>query len=294
MSILASMLPCPAANAAETNQWIWPQRAPGETSGSAGEPLPAREGEQPPVTRVVNIRRPSVDIYLAAKPNGTAIVVLPGGGFRLVVPDKEGNEAAEWLNDMGISVFVLRYRSNEKLPNNEPPWKRPLQDAQRTIRMIRSGAKQWNVNPNQVGVLAFSAGGQVGAILHTRDEQSDYEPIDEIDKQSCKPNFSLLVYPWQILVPPAKDEPGPGTLLPEIQPAPSSPPAFIVHTHDDRSSSIGSVLLYAGLKQHGVMAELHVYENGGHGYGMRPVKDSNIGTWPDRAGDWLQRRGLGR
>lgn len=281
------LLLAPAAvNADAGRVFVWPDLAPGETLKDEGQLQPPREGELPPVMRVTKIRRPSIDIFPAERPNGTAVLILPGGGFGKVVPDKEGSEAAPWLNELGISTFVLRYRTNEMTPRNEPAWRRPLQDAQRALRLIRSRADEWQLDTSRVGVLGFSAGGQVASILHTTDEQAVYPPGDEIDEFSCRPNFSLLIYPWQVLNAET------GRLLPEIQVTASSPPAFIVHTHDDRSSSLGSVLIYAALKQHNIPAELHVYENGGHGYGMRPVAGSSIGTWPERATDWLRLRGL--
>ena len=267
---------------------VFPDLAPGETSRDPGKALPPRKGEKPPITRLVSVRRPTLDIFLAPeeKANGTAVLVIPGGGFGKVVPDKEGSEAAPWLAEMGISTFVLRYRTNEVTPQDEPHWKRPLQDCQRALRLIRFHAKKWKINPDRVGTLAFSAGGQVGAILHAKDNKASYPAIDEIDKKSCHTDFSMLIYPWKVTGPS-------GYLLPEITFHPESKPAFIVHTHDDRSSSLGSVLIYIGLKGNDVPAELHVYENGGHGYGMRAVAKSNIGTWRDRAADWLILRGLG-
>jgi len=267
---------------------VWPGLAPGETSHDVGIAQPPRDGEEPPVTRVVNIRKPTIDVFLAKEPNGAAVVVLPGGGFSKVVPDKEGSEAAPWLNAHGVSVFVVRYRTNEVTPKDEPAWRRPLQDGQRAIRLLRANAEKWHINKNQIGILGFSAGGQVGAILHTADGVAAYDALDDVDKQSCRPDFSLLIYPWNAY--DAKTQ----KLLPQIQLNAKSPPAFIVHTHDDRSSSMGSVLIYAGLKQHNVQAELHVYGNGGHGYGMRSVKNSDIGTWPARASDWLVRHGVAR
>ena len=178
--------------------FVWPDLAPNETAHNEGHAMPLRANEDPPVTRLVEIRRPSIDVFPADKPNGTAVVILPGGGFGKVVPDKEGSEAAPWLNKLGISVFVVRYRTNETTPKSEPAWKRPLQDAQRTIRLIRHRASEWNVDPQKVGVLGFSAGGQVASILHTRNIATDYEAIDEVDKQLARPDFSLLIYPWQI------------------------------------------------------------------------------------------------
>jgi acetyl esterase/lipase len=268
--------------------FIWPDLAPDETARDTGTTQPNRKGEVPPITRVTNIRRPTLAVFLPKQSNGTAVLVLPGGGFGKVVPDMEGSEAALFLNRLGIAVFVLSYRTNETKSASEPSWRRPLQDAQRTMRLIRSKADEWKIQPDRVGVLSFSAGGQVGSILHTAVGKAAYETIDAIDKESYRPDFSLLIYPWQIL------DKKTGQLLSDIRLTEKSSPAFIVHTHDDRSSAIGSVLFYVGLKQHSVSAELHIYENGGHGYGMRARKDSNIGTWPDRANDWLIRRGLGR
>jgi len=267
---------------------VWPGLAPGETSHEVGVAQPLRASEDPPVTRLIKIRKPTIDVFLAKNPNGTAIVVLPGGGFMKVVPDKEGSEAAPWLNAHGVSVFVVRYRTNEVTPKGEPAWRRPLQDGQRVLRLVRANADKWRINKDRVGVLGFSAGGQVASILHTADGVAAYDDMDEVDKQSCRPDFSLLVYPWNVY--DAKTQ----KLLPQIHLSKKSPPAFIVHTHDDRSSSMGSVLIYAGLKQNNVEAELHVYGNGGHGYGMRAVKGSDIGTWPVRASDWLLRLGLAR
>jgi acetyl esterase/lipase len=265
---------------------VWPGLAPGESSHDIGIAQPPRDGEDPPVTRLVNIRKPTIDVFLAENPNGTAVVVLPGGGFAKVVPDKEGSEAAPWLNAHGVSVFVVRYRTNEVTPKDEPAWQRPLQDGQRAVRLLRANAEKWHIDKDKVGVLGFSAGGQVASILHTADDVAAYDALDAVDNESCRPDFSLLIYPWNVFDPKTQQ------LLPQIQLSAKSPPAFIVHTHDDRSSSMGSVLIYAGLKQHNVQAELHIYGNGGHGYGMRPVNDSDIGTWPDRASEWLIRRRL--
>ena len=286
-AVVALIAASASAASATRNIPIWPGLAPGETSNSPGETQPFRKGEVPPVTRVVKIRKPSMDIFLPGKnANGVGVLILPGGGFGKVVTDKEGSEAAAWLNKLGIAAFVLRYRTSEATPGNEPPWLRPLQDTQRALRMIRTNAREYGIQPDNLGVLGFSAGGQVAAILHTRDGKADYKAGDDIDHTSCRPEFSLLIYPWNVL------DRKTGDLLPDIRPSASSATAFIVHTHDDRSSSLGSVLIYAGLKKHKVSAELHVYANGGHGYGMRTVKGSQIHTWPDRASDWLRANGL--
>ena len=266
---------------AEERIYVWPKHAPGETSLAEGELQPFRSNEKPPVERVEKIRRPVLNVYPASQPNGTAILAIPGGGFGKVVPNKEGSEAAKWLNELGITLFVLKYRTSEVRPDGEPLWKRPLQDAQRSLRIIRARATEWSINPDRIGVLGFSAGGQVGAVLHTAEENAAYESLDVIDQHSCKPNFSLLIYPWKILD-------GNSELIAPIQVQRTTPPAFLVHTHDDRSSSVGSVLIYAQLRKLGIPAELHVYQNGGHGYGMRAVPGSDVGSWPERATTWLR------
>ncbi len=264
--------------------FVWPDLAPGETERTTGTQLPMRAADKPPIIRVEKIRRPPMNVYPATKnANGSAVLILPGGGFGKVVPNLEGSEAADWLCELGVTCFVLNYRT--RLPNNtqEPGWKRPLQDAQRAMRWIRENADRWNLNRNQIGLLAFSAGGQVGAILIT-DEKAAYQSIDKVDKQSFRPDFAMLVYPWNMY------DKNTDKLMPAIQVNENTPPSFIIHTHDDGSTSLGSVLLYADMKRKKVPAELHVYETGGHGYGTRARPNSNIGSWTDRATDWLARR----
>ena len=263
---------------------VWPDLAPGESTRRLGEKLPLRPEEAPPVTRVVDITRPTFTVHLPPNPNGAAVVILPGGGFGKVVPDKEGTEAAEWLNQHGVTAFVLSYRttSNPK----EPGWLKPLQDAQRTLAMIRRHADRWGVKQDRLGLVGFSAGGQVAARLLCDEGRLAYERIDDIDDVSHRPDFAVLVYPWNVY-DPKRDQ-----LVVGVEVTDKCPPTFLVHTDDDRSSSLGAVLFYAGLKRHGIPSELHVYGNGGHGYGLRPVEGSQIATWTDHAAHWLGGRGF--
>ena len=264
---------------------IWPDLAPGESSREPGTALPLRPTDQPIITRVENITQPTLDVFLAEKPNGTGIVILPGGGFKYVVPDLEGSEATTALNRIGISVFVLRYRTTPDAADK--PWARPLQDSQRVIRTLRSQAKKWNLDPQKIGLLGFSAGGQVAAIHLTQTEPA-YTPIDEIDKSSFRPDFAMLIYPWRIYDGATDD------LISPIKVGKETPPTFLVHTHDDQSTSLGAVMFYAHLKKQNISSELHVYQIGGHGYGVRSRPKSAIGTWQDRAIEWLELRELGR
>jgi len=263
---------------------VWPNLAPGESARSVGEALPARPEEQPTVTRMVNITRPTLSVHIPEHPNGAAAIILPGGGFSRVVPDKEGTEAAQWLNHHGVTAFVLSYRTTED--STAKGWVKPLQDVQRAMAVIRSRADQWNLNPERIGIVAFSAGGQVGARLLCDGGRLTYDRIDALDDTSHRPDFAVLVYPWN-LYDPATD-----TMVDRLVVPSDCPPTFLVHTHDDRSSALGTVLFYAGLKRHNLPAELHVFGNGGHGYGLRPVEGSLISTWPEHAAHWLTTIGI--
>lgn len=280
LAVLLSISPC----LAEERLDVWPNLAPGETTRLVGEKQPPMPNENPPVTRVINITRPTFTVHLAAKPNGSGVLILPGGGFGKVVPDKEGTEVAEWLNRLGVSAFVLSYRT--KSGADDPGWGRPLQDAQRSLSLIRSRAEQWKLKPDRIGLLGLSAGGQVAARLLSASGQRTYERIDTIDDVPHRPDFALLIYPWNIY------DNQRGELADGISVPKDCPPAFLVHTDDDRSTSLGTVMFYAGLKRHGIPAELHVYGNGGHGYGLRLVAGSQISSWPDHAAHWLTTRGF--
>jgi acetyl esterase/lipase len=262
---------------------VWPQLAPDETTRQLGEKLPPRPSDSPPITRVVNVTRPTMTVHLANQPTGTGVVILPGGGFSRVVPDLEGTEAADWLNRHGVTAFVLSYRTTAD--SQSAGWVKPLQDAQRALSLIRSRAEDWGIRKDRLGLVGFSAGGQVAARLLTAGDKRSYERLDGVDDVSCRPDFAILVYPWNMY--DAKTD----GLIAGVEVPKNCPPTFLVHTDDDRSSSLGAVLFYAALKKHGIPSELHVYGNGGHGYGLRPVAKSQISTWPDHAAHWLGTRG---
>jgi len=277
---LCLLLLSPVFLAAEPQQ-VWPDLAPGETTRNTGEAQPPKEGEVPPVTRVIKISKPTFTVHRASDPNGAGIVILPGGGFGKVVTDKEGTEAAEWLNRHGITAFVLSYRT--KSGKDDPGWERALQDAQRTFSLVRSRSEEFGLKKDRIGLLGFSAGGQVAARLLSADGKLAYDRIDGIDDISYRPDFALLVYPWSIYDSERDD------LIEGVHVPASCPPTFLTHTDDDRSSSLGAALFYAGLKRHGIPAELHVYGNGGHGYGIRPIEGSEISSWTGHAAHWLER-----
>jgi acetyl esterase/lipase len=283
--LVAGMFLASSGRAAETKPIeIWPELAPGETTRLPGEKLPGREGENPPITRVTNVTQPTMTVHRPEKPNGTAVVILPGGGFSRVVPDLEGTEAADWLNKHGVTAFVLSYRTTADAKT--PGWIKPLQDAERALSLIRSQADQYGLQKDRIGLVGFSAGGQVAARLLCNETKKTYDRIDAVDDVPHRPDFSILIYPWN-MYDAKTDALAEGIAVPK-----SCAPTYVVHTDDDRSSSLGAVLFYAGLKKHAIPAELHVYGNGGHGYGLRPQKGSQISSWPDHAAHWLGTRGL--
>ncbi|MCA9136781.1 MAG: alpha/beta hydrolase, partial [Planctomycetales bacterium] len=213
---------------------VWPGTAPGETTRSLGEPLPPRPGGKDNITRLAGVTRPTLQVYRPENPNGTAVIILPGGGFTVVVPDLEGSEAAEWLNSLGVTAFVLNYRTK-----NEPShvgWRRPVQDIQRAMAVIRSQADRWQLNSDRIGILAFSAGGQVAARFMSDPNTLTYDRVDKVDDTNHRPDFVMMVYPWRMYDP---DTDG---LIDGINVPPTTPPTFLVHTHDDRSTALGTVM----------------------------------------------------
>lgn len=261
---------------------VWPGLAPGETTKEAGTPVIRKTVETPPATRIGSITHPTLWFYepLAERRTGAVVLICPGGGYNYVVVDKEGSEVAEWLNAQGITGVVLRYRTKDA---RTPVWKRPLQDAQRAMSLLRAQAAERKYDPQRVGVIGFSAGGNLAALTTTRFDTRAYDPVDAIDANSCRPDFAMLIYPWQLLD-------GQSQLSEEFPITAKTPPTFLVHTHDDGSTSLGSVWFYARLKEAKIPAELHVYEAGGHGYGLRPVAGTTIHKWIDPAADWVKLR----
>lgn len=260
---------------------LWEGLPPGESIRSRGEPLPKRAMEDPPATRITRITEPTLELFQPPpqKRNGLMVVILPGGGFNYVVVDKEGSEIAAWLNSRGITAGVLRYRTKNESAG--PHWERPLQDLQRTVSLVRHHAQEWQIDPGRIGVMGLSAGGHVAARGGVLGNRRTYAPRDAIDRDACGPNFLMLIYPWNLWDPKERQ------LANGVRPDPQTPPTFLIHAHDDGSSSLGSVWFYAGLKEAGVPAELHVYQRGGHGYGIRPVPGTVIHTWKERAESWV-------
>lgn len=258
-------------NAAEVLS-LWPAKAQDATYEAAPD-----KGDG--VIRLTGVANPTLAFYPAQSGAGAApcVLVCPGGGYKILAYNKEGTEVATWLNSIGVSAAVLKY----SVPDNRDG---ALQDVQRAMGILRQRAKEWNIDPERVGVLGFSAGGHLSARLSTNYQQRGYGPVDAADEFPCKPDFSVLVYPAYIA---SEDH----TPAPEIPVDRDTPPAFIVQTQDDSHYVNSSIAYYLALKEAGVPAELHLYPQGGHGYGLRP-SESAVSGWPDLCARWLRTAGI--
>ena len=258
---------------------LWPGAAPGET-GTIGEEKQTKKNET--VTSITNVTKPTMSVYRAAAPlnGGVIILVFPGGGYTNLAWDHEGEQVARWLNSIGVTAAVVKYRvpRREGTPRGEPPIQ-ALMDAQRAMSLVRSKAREWGGDPDRVGVLGFSAGGHLGAWASTNYDKRAYEPIDDADKANLRPDFSILIYAGGVAKKGATE------LAPEIKVDSKTPPTFLVHATND--SSENSALLYLALKREGVPAELHIYATGGHGFGMRPDTQP-YAAWPKRCEEWMR------
>ncbi len=283
-----------SANAAEAPLVIdvWPAVAPGEPSGVGEETsIVGKPEEKGTVTRVGNVTKPTLTIFRPAadKANGTAVVICPGGGYNILAWDLEGTEIAEWLNSVGVTGIVLKYRVPRR-PNAPKDEEQPVcshQDAQRAMRLVRSKAAEWKLDDKKIGILGFSAGGHLAARTSTNYETLSYPAIDDADKLSGRPDFTILIYPAYLVT---KDM---TALTPMIAVNDQTPPAFLAHAYDDGVTADSSVQYFLALKRNKVSAELHVYSKGGHGYGMRPSPNAVV-TWPKRCEDWLRASGFAK
>lgn len=269
---------------------LWPSGAPVETVDLGEErdmtkPTDNMVAEQR-VTRIGNVSKPTITVYRASsdQANGTAVVVCPGGAYNILAYDLEGTEVCEWLNRMGVTAVLLKYR----VPRRQGLEKHaaPLQDAQRALGIVRHQAATWGINPKRIGILGFSAGGHLAATLSNTDGVRTYPKVDEADAVNCRPDFAILIYPGYLTVKEKNDE-----IAPELKITSETPPTFIVMTQDDGVRVENAVHYYLALKTAKVPAELHLYPTGGHGYGLRPSKQL-VTTWPERAADWMRNRGL--
>lgn len=258
---------------------LWPNGAPGSEARRA-EPEKVAGGS------VSNVHHPSLTVYLppADKSTGCAVIVAPGGGHQRHAIQHEGYNVGEWLASHGVAAFVLKYRlaKDDANPANTPqPYtvdRDALADAQRAIRLVRARASEWNVNPQAVGIIGFSAGGEVALLAATRGVDSKGDAADPIDRQSAKPNFFSLLYPG-------------GLPRTDIELTKETPPTFLAAGYGDRQNiSEGLAEFYLKCKRAGVSAELHMYAGAGHGFGVRDTNKGPSGAWIARFREWLADR----
>lgn len=270
---------------------LWPKEAPGEkggigeekdTTGAKGGLVAGKS-----VIRLGNVSQPTLTVYRPAKDKdtGAAVIICPGGGYNILAYDLEGSEVCEWLNSIGVTGVLLKYRVPRR--PGIPGHVAPLQDAQRAMGLVRQQAKELGIDPNRIGVLGFSAGGHLAAALSNNHTERTYPVVDDADKLGCKPDFSILIYPAYLT---QKDK---GDILAPEMPvsATNTPPTFLAMTQDDGVRVETALFYYLALKNAKVPAELHLYPKGGHGYGLRRT-DVTVTTWPDRAADWMKASGL--
>lgn len=269
---------------------IWPDTPPNETKEFEEEYDTTKPGDNlvagKRVQRIINVTSPELHYYPAPKEkaNGTSVIIYPGGGYYILAWDLEGTEVAQWLNSIGISAYILKYRVPRR--DDEKPWFHALQDAQRSISIVRSRASESNDhNPNRIGVLGFSAGGNLAFLSACYKDDRIYTPVDNTDHFDSRPNFGILIYPAWIH---EEDTLG---LKPFYKVDGDTAPMIFIHTSDDRVSSLSSIAGYTALKKAGVPAGIHIYPEGGHGYGLRRTS-LPVTTWPDRVEDWLGTLGL--
>ena len=233
-----------------------------------------------PVIRLGNVSEPTLTVYAPAQnPSGAAVLICPGGGYHILAMDLEGTEVAQWLNGLGITAFVLKYRvprGGSDIPDE------PVMDAQRAMSLIRTRAEEWSLDADRIGVLGFSAGGNLAARLSTSRDRRAYEELDETDQADFVPNFTLLIYP-AYLFDKGSDE----LLSKNLQLDDRTPPAFVTMAMDDPVDSENALRFGLAMKRAGRPVELHLYASGGHGYGLRPT-DSAATGWTAPAAAWLK------
>ena len=254
---------------------LWPSGAPGSEGETAAEVF---KGDARLPSNFTVVHYPSIYVFLPPKDkaSGMAVVVAPGGGHSQLVIDKEGWEIADFLNRNGIAAFVLKYRLARAPGSHYTVEGNALADAARAMRTVRSRAAEWGVDPARIGIMGFSAGGEVAALMETRFDAGNASAADPIDRASSRPDFAVVVYPGY----------RPGTItVPK-----DAPPTFLVCADDDRSHVVTTVNLYLDLEKQQVPAEMHIYGSGGHGFGLRSKLP--VGNWPDRLLDWMRDRKL--
>ena len=296
---------------------IWPGAAP-DAQPVAGPEFAETSGKDflpggRPTVGVSNVTRPTMTVYPpTVKNTGAAVVVFPGGGYQVLAIDLEGTEVCDWLTPKGITCVLLKYRVTDvgPYPKSGPYPESPmaLEDAQRTVGLVRFHAAEWHIDPHKIGVLGFSAGGHMVAAMSTHFAKRLYPAVDAADKESCRPDFAVAIYPGHLSLPAAKWDAEQGTkkfvlhppanadrnlgLNPDLSITSQTPPTFLLQAEDDHvDSADDSLAYYIALKKAGVPVEMHLYAQGGHAFGLRPTQFP-ITRWPQLVETWLGTIGM--
>jgi acetyl esterase/lipase len=296
---------------------IWPGAAP-DPQPVAGPELAKSSGKDDlvaggQVVEVDNVTRPTMTVYSPkGKNTGAAVVVFPGGGSQILAIDLEGTEVCDWLTPKGITCVLLKYRVTDvgPYPKSGPYPESPmaLEDAQRTVGLVRFHAVEWHIDPHKIGVLGFSAGGHLVAAMSTHFDKRLYPAVDAADKESCRPDFAVAIYPGHLSIAAAEWDAQQGvkkfvvphsatadenlTLNPEVPVSNQTPPTFLLQNEDDHIDSVyDSLAYYIALQKAGVPVELHSYAQGGHAFGLRPTKLPAT-RWPQLVETWLGTIGM--
>ncbi len=267
---------------------LWPGTAPGDKGG-----LPAEKDTSEPgkglvagreLIRLGNVSTPTLQVFRppADKDTGASVVVFPGGGYNILALDLEGTEVCEWLNSIGVTGVLVKYRVPKR--EGQPAHLAPLQDAQRALGLTRFHAKEWGLDPARIGILGFSAGGHLAAVASNNYRERTYPVVDDTDKVSCRPDFTVLIYPAYLTDKDNNDQ-----VRPEVPVTADTPPTFIAISQDDPVRVENALGYAAALQKSKVPMELHIYPTGGHGYGLRRTTE-DVTTWPARLGDWMKSR----
>ena len=252
---------------------LWPGKVPGESKPKAAPVADTKTKDK--VFRYAEVTDPALEVFMPDKSvsNGSAVIICPGGGYNILAYDLEGTEIAAWLNSLGYTTFVLQYRIPQKKEG-------ALQDAQRAIRVVRRDAGKMDIDPEKIGIMGFSAGGSLSARASTRFNEKTYQPVDKADSLSCRPSFTMLIYPAYL-------DQGPElSLTPELNLTNEIPPIFIFQTTDDQYAN-SALVMGKALRDAKLTVELHLLPEGGHGYGLRPGKRA-AETWPLMAEKWME------
>jgi acetyl esterase/lipase len=280
---------------------IWPGAAPDAQPVSGPEtmeisgPTELIGGKRS--TAIRNVSRPTMTVYSpTGKNTGATVVVFPGGGYSILAIDLEGTEVCDWLTAKGVTCVLLKYRVPDSGPayhddckcNIHPKAQTALEDAQRTLGLVRFHAAEWHIDPQKIGVLGFSAGGHMVANISTHFAGRAYAPVDAADKVSCRPDFAVAIYPGHMLENTTKEY----ELNPEIPVTAKTPPTFLLQNEDDNVDGVKqSLVYYIALKNAGVQVEMHLYAQGGHAFGLRKTK-LPVSRWPELVETWLGTIGM--